>query len=246
MQGGLPILPILNLAGILVCFKKREFLLPAWVLLPFFLDPRNAPAIVNFPLVMLAVEGLYFLREEFDQAYARTMQKNNKTVHPTQIPQWILAALLLYFVYLSYSSAGNLVRVSLTLSDRVTMEWIKENTPADSRFLLITNQGQFSPMTDSYQEWFPTLTERNSQNTLQGKEWTLGPKFYSHTQDLVALQSCSDVECLHGWLARNDMEFDYLLFQRRYTSNEFLLSVKNDERYIVVYESGDVVIFSDH
>jgi hypothetical protein len=245
-QGGLPFLPILSLAGVLVCFKKREFLLPAWVLLPFFLDPRNAPAIANFPMVMLAVEGLYFLREEFDRAYARTMQKNSKTLHPTPIPQWILAALLLYFIYLSYSSAGNLVRVSLTPSDRATMEWVKENTPADSRFLLITAQGQFSPMTDSYQEWFPALTERNSQNTLQGKEWSLGPKFYSYTQELVALQACPDVDCLHEWLARNNMEFDYLLIQQRRASNEFLLSVKNDERYTVVYESGDVVIFSQH
>jgi hypothetical protein len=244
LQGGLPILPILSLTGMFVLIRKREFLLPAWALLPFFVDPRNAPAIVIFPLVMLSVEGLYFLKDEFERAYAKTMEKNNKAVTPTPIPGLVLTALLLSFIVLSYSSVGNLVRVSLTQSDRETMEWVKMNTPADGRFLLITNQGQISPMTDSYQEWFPALTERNSKNTLQGKEWTLGSDFYSYTQDLVKLQTCSDVDCLHEWMKRNNAEFDYILFQKRRASNDFITSLKSDQQYRVVYESGNVVIFS--
>ncbi|MFT3895364.1 MAG: hypothetical protein QM730_27375 [Anaerolineales bacterium] len=244
MQGGLPILPLLSLTGMFVYFRKREFLLPAWAFLPFFVDPRNAPAIVLFPLVMLSIEGLYFLKEEFDRAYAKTMEKNNKAVMSTPIPQIILAVLLLYFLYLSHSSLGYLVRLSLTPSDREVMEWVKANTSAGSRFLLITNKGQISPMTDSYQEWFPALTERNSENTLQGKEWTLGPQFYSYTQDLVKLQTCTDITCLEQWKLRNNAEFDHILLQKRRTSNEFLSSLKNDSLYRIMYESDDVVIFS--
>ena len=243
-QGGLPILPILSLTGMFIMFRKRELLLPAWALLPFFIDPRNAPAVAIFPLVMLAVEGLYFLKEEFDRAYVRTMQRSERTTVPTWITNGILTALLFYFFIVTYSSMGNLVRVSLTESDRATMEWIKTNSPADSRFLLITNQGQISPMTDSYQEWFPALTERRSENTLQGREWTLGPQFYSYTQELVTLQSCSSVDCLNEWITRNNVEFDYLLFQKQRTSNAFIMSLMNDERYRVVYESEDVVIFT--
>jgi hypothetical protein len=244
VQGGLPILPVLSLTGLFVCFRKHEFLLPVWAFLPFFVDPRNASAIVIFPLLMLSVEGLYFLKEEFERAYAKTMEKNNKTVRPTPVPQMILAAVLIYFLYLSYSSLGYLVRLRLTPSDREVMEWVKLNTPADSRFLLITNKGQISPMTDSYQEWFPVLTERISENTLQGKEWTLGSKFYSYTQDLVKLQTCSDVDCLQQWMARNNAEFDYILFQKRRVSSEFITSIKNDAQFSVLYETKNVVVFS--
>jgi hypothetical protein len=244
MQGSLPILPILSLTGGFVCFRKHEFLLPAWAFLPFFIDPRNAPAMAIFPLVMLSVEGLYFLKEEFERAYAKTMEKNNKTVRPTPILQIILAALLIYFIYLSYSSLGSLVRLSLTPSDREVMAWVESHTPAYSRFLLFTNTGQISPMTDSYQEWFPVLTERISENTLQGREWTLGSKFHSYTQDLIKLQTCSDVDCLQQWMTRNNAEFDYILFQKRRASSEFITSIKNDAQFPILYETENVVVFS--
>jgi hypothetical protein len=99
-------------------------------------------------------------------------------------------------------------------------------------------------MIDAYQEWFPALTERRSVNTLQGREWTLGPQFYSYTQDLVKLQTCPDVDCLQQWMSRNNAEVDFVLFQKRRTSNDFLASLKSDDRYNVMYESNDVVIFS--
>ncbi len=243
MQGGIPILPILILTGMFVMIRKREFLLPAWALLPFFLDPRNAPAVALFPLVMLAVEGLYFLNEELDKAYSRTM-KDEKPVKSTRLTTGILAALLIYFFVLSYSSTAGQVRLSLTESDRATMAWVETNTPVDGRFLLITNQGQISPMTDAFQEWFPVLTERRSQNTLQGREWTLGSQFYPYTRELIALQACPGVDCLHEWMRSNNVEFDYLLFQKRRASNAFIMSVRNDERYRVIHESESVVIFT--
>jgi hypothetical protein len=243
-QGGLPILPIFSLAGMIVFLRKGEFLLPVWAILPFFVDPRNAPAVAIFPLVMLAGEGLYYLKEEFDRAYLKTMHNSGKTNAPAWLTNGIFAILLFYFLLVSYSSTGSLVRLSLAVSDRETMEWIKENTPAESRFLLVTNAGQISPMTDSYQEWFPVLAERKSQNTLQGQEWTLGPQFYPYSQQLVALQACPSVDCLHEWVARNSVEFDFLLFQKRRASPGFIMSLRTDERYRVIYESESAVVFT--
>jgi len=242
-QGGLPILPILSLAGMTVFLRKREFLLPCWAFLPFFVDPRNAPAVAIFPLVMLAGEGLFYLKEEFDRAYLKTMQNRGKTIAPAWLTNGMFATVLFYFLIVSYSSRGNVVRLSLTEADRETMEWVRTNTPAESRFLLITNTGQISPMTDSYQEWFPVLAERKSQNTLQGQEWTLGLQFYPYSQKLVALQACSSVECLHEWVARNSVEFDFLLIQKRRASSELIMSMRTEVRYRVIYESDNAVIF---
>jgi len=52
------------------------------------------------------------------------------------------------------------------------------------------------------------------------------------------------VDCLREWVRRNQVDVDYLLFQKRRASNEFITSVKNDNLYNVMYETEDVVIFT--
>lgn len=244
-QGGLPILTIFVLIGIFAVLRKRELFLVLWALIPFFVDPRNAPAIAIFPLLMLASEGLYYLNMEFVRAYSETIQKNQSTdQHLPIMTNGIFGLILLYLVFVSYASASNLVAVSLSISDRETMKWVKENTPLGSQFLLITNRGDISPMTDSYQEWFPVLAERQSQNTLQGNEWILGPRFFEYSQELIALQACPDVHCLKDWLEQKNVQADFILFQKKRASPVLLNSLQADESYYVVYESEHAEIFA--
>ncbi len=243
-QGSLPILPILSLLGILVTVRKRDFLLSAWAFLPFFVDPRNAPAVAIFPFLLLSSEGLYFLKEEFERAYFNTMgDKKNASIHPSVWATTAFSILLIYLFVLSFNSTGNLSRISLKETDRETMAWIKENLPPESRFLLITNAGQISPMTDSYQEWFPVLAERQSQNTLQGREWTLGSAFFPYSQQLVALQTCTDAGCLNEWTKHNHVQEEYILIQTKRASPKLITSLQADGHYQVVYQSTVAVIF---
>ena len=76
------------------------------------------------------------------------------------------------------------------------MLWVRENTPADSSFLILT--GRADVMTDAVQEWFPALAERHSATTLQGLEWTLGGEFYPRWNELSALQSCREMACIES------------------------------------------------
>jgi hypothetical protein len=244
MQGSLPILPVLSLLGIWVAFRKRDFLLFAWAFLPFFADPRNAPAVSTFPFILLSSEGLYFLKEEFERAYLNTMgNKKDTLVRPSIWTTAIFSVLLIYLFIISFNSTGNLPHISLKESDRETMTWIRENLPVESRFLLITNAGQISPMADSYQEWFPVLAERQSRNTLQGTEWTLGLEFFPYSQQLVALQSCPDADCLHEWTKSNSVQVEYVLVQTERASPDLIASLRSDEHYQMVYESATTVIF---
>lgn len=243
-QGGLPILPILTLTGIFTTLRRKEFLLTAWALLPFVADPRNAPAIATFPLILLSSEGLVFLKDEFERAYAKTMTRARRSaVSPSFWMNGIFTILLGYFLFLSTTSTGNLPKVSLKPHDRETMTWIKGNLPSDSRFLLITNVGQISPMGDAYQEWFPALTERRSMNTLQGREWTLGPDFYAYSQRLIALQTCLDAACIHDWMENEQVQIDYLLILKKRASRDLVLSIQKSGRYKTIYESQDTLIF---
>jgi hypothetical protein len=244
IQGSLPILPVLSLLGIWVTLRKKDFLLFAWAFVPFFVDPRNAPAVATFPFIMLSSVGLYFLKEEFERAYFNTMEnRENALSRPSIWTTAFFSVLLIYFFVLSFGLREGLPRISLNETDRETMTWIRTNLPAESRFLLITNAGQISPMTDAYQEWFPVLAERQSQNTLQGSEWTLGAEFFPYSQQLVALQSCPDVDCLHEWTGRNSVQIEYILIQIKRASPELIAPLRADERYQVVHESTTSVIF---
>jgi hypothetical protein len=241
-QGALPILPVLSSIGIFIAIRNRNFLPVAFAFSPFVVDPRNAPAVAIFPLLLLAAEGLDFLKVQYTRSLsANPPVKNSHQMR--EIPKILFVILLSYLFYTSMSAAKNLANLSLTLDDRKTMEWVKLNTPADSRFLLITNTGNISPTADPFQEWFPSLASRKSLNTIQGLEWTEGSRFYEYSRELIALQTCPDVSCLNQWLEKEELQTDYYLFLKNRSSPELINSLRSGSVYMVGYESSNVVIF---
>jgi hypothetical protein len=240
----LPILPVLSLLGLFATLQRREYLLTGWALLPFFLDPRNAPVIAQYAYMLLAGEGLYFLREKFYRAYSTDVNAAAGNAARARVIATILFAFLgLYLLWHSFTSARDLARLSLKEADRATMGWVRKNTPADASFLLMTNAGQISPMTDAYQEWFPALAERRSVNTLQGLEWRLGAEFYEHSLRLTTLQACEDAACVQEWISDNGVKVDYLLARTRHVLPELLHSLLEQAGYEAVYESADAIIY---
>jgi hypothetical protein len=130
------------------------------------------------------------------------------------------------------------------------MEWVDENIPPGSDFLLLTGE-QYS-MNDPFQEWFPALTDQRSQTTLQGKEWTLGEEFFPFYGELVALQHCADFGCLEAWGERTGLEYQYVIIKKLTAGSTSSLqgslgllldSIKNSNHYEIIYEKGNVVVF---
>jgi hypothetical protein len=244
-QGGLPILTVFKIIGIFVVLRRRDILLLLWTFVPFFVDPRNGSAIALFPSLMLASEGVYYLNTELFRAYTETFPTGKKAnSYPFVLTNGIFAIILLYFYVVALRATSNLVNISLTQSDRETMSRVRENTPQGSRFLLITNTGQISPMTDSFQEWFPVLAERQSRNTLQGLEWILGPNFFEYSQGLIALQTCPDAQCLNNWLEQKNSQVDFILLKKKRASPVLLDSLRTDTSYEMIYNSGSTEIFA--
>ncbi len=247
LQGGLPLLPFFSLIGIFVVVHKGDILLVLWTLIPFFVDPRNASAVAIFPLLLLAAEGIYHLNVQFIRAYSKTFPKGKSLEHRFSfLLHGSFGIVVLYLLWNALIATPNLVRISLTPADRQTMQWASENTSAESRFLLLTNDGTISPMTDAYQEWFPALSERRSLNTLQGMEWILGPDFFQYSRELVALQSCRDEDCLSGWLGKNNVQTDFILLRKKKASQALIESLRTDRHYEMVYESSETIIYAFH
>ena len=86
------------------------------------------------------------------------------------------------------------------------------NTPRDSRFLILT--GEIELFCDPVQEWFPALTQRISETTIQGQEWTSNGEFFSKIDGLQHIQAClqedSPLDCIDGQAASMGLDFDYI------------------------------------
>jgi hypothetical protein len=244
VQGGLPILPILTLLGLFMVLRRREFFLVGWAFFPFFLDPRNAPAVAIYAFILLASEGAYFLYAQLDRIDFNSFKDGSQAQrYGFYVINTIFILFVTFLVWVSFRSAWNFSRVSLSEADRKTMEWIKGNTPEYAPFLLLTNSGQVSPMVDAYQEWFPALAERHSQNTLQGLEWTIGPEFYGYSLKLMELQSCEDVACVQNWTSENNIQINYVLVRPKRVSPELVDSILLNESFHVIYQTDDVVVY---
>jgi hypothetical protein len=165
--------------------------------------------------------------------------------------------LLYVFLYLIFSTSQfgfQLSHATLYPQDQEAMNWVRENTAENSRFLVLT--GTSSVSCDSVLEWFPALTDRQSIFTVQGTEWTKGAGFNDYVRSTYAVQEClpdGDASCLDEALSRSAYDFIYLSktlhvdncipldYQR--TFSYFLEHMHADESFETVFETEGVVIF---
>jgi len=237
--------------GIVHCLIRRDYLLPLWMALPFLLAGRSAANLVIIPLAMLAAVGLGEVVLPALQTSVKGEARGIGIVAPME--RNVTLYLILYLVFSAYQFGFQLSSASLPESDLDAMTWIKENTPAESRFLVLT--GTTSVACDAVSEWFPAITERHSPYTIQGQEWTLGEKFGSFITESIELQVClyDDLSCLDE---RSGLQgVGYVYVERRFSVNNctpldssvdfryFIEQIKSDNRYESIYENDGVMLF---
>jgi hypothetical protein len=236
----------LGLIGLLGFLARRDFLLPVWLVLPFFVDPRSGGGMTLLPMSMLAAYG-------FDWLLAPALLSLRRREGTWLADRFVSLTMFGIAFYLFFSAAIfglGLARASLTGADRETIAWVNANIPPRSDFLLLTGE-QYS-MKDPFQEWFPALTDQRSQTTLQGAEWTLAEDFFPFYGELVALQHCATVACIQDWGERTGLDHEYLLIKvlpqgssspLKASLDLLLNSVRQSEQYEIVYETENAVIF---
>ncbi len=247
------IIAVLALIGIAHRLVRRDYLLPLWMAIPFFAAGRSATNLVVIPLAMLAALGLAEVVLPALQASGRGDAGQSVQVSP--IERNILLYLLLYTVFSAYQFGFQLSGAALSEPERDAMLWVKENTPEDARFLVLS--GANSVACDATSEWFPALTGRRSLFTIQGAEWMKGDEFKPFIREAVALQSCAgdDPSCIDGLV--DSTEYDYVYLSKVLRAENcaplvpartfayFAARVQGDERYEVAYETDDVMIYRE-
>lgn len=238
---------VLGLLGIVFLIGKGDLLIPGMLFVIFLVQPRSAHTIGNIPLALAAG---YFITRILHPPF-----QNSKTTPPYRLP--VVLLIIVPFIF------SNSIFHGLTLSqkhapkaEREAMEWIRENTPPDAAFLVIT--GEPNPFCDSVGEWFPALADRKSITTLQGREWTLGNEFNDFIRNISRLQSCLDrgLECLEMEAGSLGDIPDYIYTSLNPTTvqcaaiattpdtiHPLLLDLERSPKYIEVYGSGAAIIF---
>jgi hypothetical protein len=259
------VIAILGLLGIGLSLARREYLLPLWMVIPFFVEGRSAPGPASIPLAMLAAIGFVDVVVAAIQAAAAKVRPVSEGSKPddgqsadtiSSLERNLSLYLMLYLIFSAYQFGFRLSSATLYPPDQEAMNWIGQNTPADARFLVLT--GTTSVSCDSVLEWFPALTGRQSVYTVQGTEWTQGENFASYVRSTYNVQECllaDEISCLDS--AINTSQYDYIYLSKILRVNNcrpveinvtfpyFVEQMRANEHVETVYETDGVVVYEN-
>ena len=241
------VIAILGLLGIAHRLLHRDYLLPLWMALPFFVEGRSAAGPASIPLAMLAAIGLV----DVVLSALQPSVKGEAEISPVEKNVFIY--LVLYLIFSTSQFGYQLSTATLHPPDEEAMQWVRQNTPPDSRFLVLT--GTTSVSCDSVLEWFPALTGRKSLYTVQGTEWTKGDEFIPYVKSTYAVQDClssGDVACLDNAFSRAGYDYIYVSKFLRVDNcsplaqyqvfPHFIGSLLSDKAFEPVYETDEVIV----
>jgi hypothetical protein len=240
LQTIIPFATLFRWLGLGWAMYKRRFDLLIWGFLPYFIDQRSASIITSFLYPVLTAHGfLDVLPTLIDFLRTRKWNSDNDFMN-RQLLSMSLLGILFYLVIECFVHAYVICNVTLPSASQQAMFWVRDNTPAESSFLILT--GRADVMTDAVQEWFPVFAERHSTTTLQGLEWTLGGEFYSRWDELSALQSCLDMACVENLTSLIGIEYNFVVLDMVQTTSGFSASLSG-KGYSQVYNNGQYVVF---
>jgi hypothetical protein len=246
----LPILSALGLVGLFASLAHKQTLLPSWLFLQHLIEPRGGALYMMLPLALLIGYAL-------DSVILPALQSTGEDMQPKDTRQTLTRMLqgkgsryfiLFLFAYSALAAYSTSLRTqeefSLKPADLEVFAWVRENTPADSQFVLVTGQ---LPLRDAWSEWFPVLTERSSQATVFGYEWINDGQFGQRAENYENLQTCAyeAVPCLEAWSQDSGEVFSYIYLWNPKGAMQYPLSIylQGEPDYGLVYQNEQTMIF---
>lgn len=236
----LALVAMLGLIGLVMDLRSRDFFLVAWIGLTFIVEPRAAPFASLTPLILLAVKG-------FDSAltglgYPNQLLSGFDAKGARNILLGLVAYTFMSGIIFSMR-IGNEFRI--LPQERETLDWIVQNTPQESRFLVLTGE---TGLSDPLSEWFPALTGRVSLLTAQGHEWTPRSPLLENLRAYNKAQSClkGGQDCISSW------DFDYVYLRKVRPMPEgnveerpsiLDVSLRGSRDFEVVFENDVAIIY---
>ncbi len=243
------VVAVLGLIGFAAKIAQKEYILPAAYFMPFLVEPRSAATYAMIPLAMLA--GI------------ATAEIILPALRPAANPQSRTAHILFIFIALYMLGSTfyfdiQLAGTTVSNSNREAFQWIQSNTPANSKFLVLTGEPEL--FCDGVSEWFPALTGRVSLTTVQGTEW-LPKRFAVAALSQSTIQNCLSgndaLGCVEQTARQANLQYDFIYVVRQSSIKNFchaiaasprgeaiISALNNNSRYSHVYQTDEVSVFS--
>lgn len=204
----LPLLMVLWWIGSVVALRRRLFLLPLWVAAIVLFMWRSYQTQAVIPIALLCGLALDSLLSRLQT----THQKNDSLPAPLLLPAATIVAGLLFGR--SLQTQSNAVLQRLDAKHHAAMQWVKNNTPAQTKFIVLsTHRGRW--WEDREAEWFPALANRRSVFTVQGTEWLPQNAFKKQSRAVTLLSKSANFSDLKRTLALLGESYDAIYLDAR-------------------------------
>jgi hypothetical protein len=246
-QSMLDILGVFCFLGFFYHLSQKKFYYPVWVLALIIINSRSASRFTVVPLSILATSLLFDIIFPFV-----------KNIYKQSINKTLRSFSLLFIVF--YISLSSLIapfssdwRIPVVLKKhREAMEWIKNNTDKNSKFLVIPAEHNGNWAKESVMEWFPVLAQRQSLATVQGSEWLKGEAIL-RLYEYFSLLECrtASAACLRLWTVDYQKTYTHVYISKESNlvkgyprcCDSLLASLRQEMEYMVIFENESVVIF---
>ena len=262
-----PLIGVLGVVGAVVSIRRGSYLLPAWWAAIILLDARAFHTYSSIPVAILAGQALAevlipFLlsgnhsdtAEDGTNGHGQAGRNGSGRLPESRGPRGhlgrfgltplplIMGAVMLSASVVSATSTApgfGEVGVLTTLGpdQRAAMDWIREHTPGEARFLVMPRGGW---QTDKEAEWFPVFAGRTSVATVQGSEWIADRGFDTQVRAFDAAWDCGykTVACLDQWIHEYGRPFEYLYIPAGVgvqCCSTLVESIERDSTYRLLY-----------
>jgi hypothetical protein len=249
----------LRVAGIAWAAWDRKYFILTWMVIPYLVEPRSAPAVSYYAFCVLITLGLtgallnlvLLIKKHLGPTDPKSKEevKNRVGEKDANLPHWhemhwmnLTILTLLFYLFLdSLLYSFPLINTTLQKDSLEAMEWAQANTPVGSSFLIL--RGDSGVMVDPVQEWFPAIAQRRSNTTLQGLEWTLNSRFPKRLNELKGLQDCEEISCVEDWAELNSLHYTHLMLDHTRLSDSFISSIYSDPAYGLIFANDPYTLF---
>ena len=201
----LDLMTAMGVLGIVVRIARGQWMIPVWLMLTVFIDPRAGTTYATVPLALSVVPIVGELLQRMVPA-----QGGSATLESEPMPSLVrthraasIVIILLLFVTLRTASRTTVDPASplhgLAVDHVAAMQWVRTDVGDDAAFVVVTGRAWES---DYLSEWFPVFAERTSIATVQGSEWTGIESFLQRLAMYRELQDCAtgSATCLESWI----------------------------------------------
>ncbi len=251
---------VFGMIGFAAEAARRQWLIPLWLFVPFLVEPRSAPTTTMIPLALLAGIGLADVVLPGLTALSASVLGGNPL--RSRATSFMLLFVGVYMFGQTSLFGVQLAGTRISAPTREAFRWIESNTPADSRFLVLSGNADVELFCDAPAEWFSAVAQRVSLTTAQGMEWLPGGQFARTAAAAQDIEGCLDasspLQCVEDAVSSHPglQGFQYLYVARTMPvldacrtvgatarGEQLIDELKQSPRYSEAYENVEAAVF---